>query len=205
MSKSSQTKKQLFDVDVDNDPLFGEYERSRALINGPDRRRALKELEILAHRGSIMSLFFVSDAMRDGWEYDQNLPRAEAWYRVAVESGSARGIFSLGLTHLLMHRFDEAIEELEAAISRDYPPAYNSLAGVYLRGDGVPVDRQRAIKLLRKGSMLGHLPAKRNLIRQLIHGSCGFEGRIEGFLGVLPYAIDIGRLKAKDVDTDRLR
>ncbi|MDB5492720.1 MAG: hypothetical protein JWP86_57, partial [Phenylobacterium sp.] len=156
---------ELYDSDARDDPFIAEYERARDSLHTSEWRRRLEELEQLAYRGSIMSILLVSDAMRDGWMYDQDLPGAEAWYRVAVESGSARGLFGLGLTHLLMGRFSEAVQDLEAAIARNYPPAYNALAGIYFRGDGVPVDRPRARHLWRKGAAMGHLPAKRNLVQ----------------------------------------
>ena len=131
---------ELFDADASNDPFLVDYERARDLLQTADWRQGLQELEGLARRGSIMSILLVADAMRDGWKYDKDLPGAEAWYRVAAESGSARGLFGRGLTHLLMDRFSEAIQDLEATIARGYPPAFNALAGVYFRGDGVPVD-----------------------------------------------------------------
>ena len=73
-----------------------------------------------------------------------------------------------------MDRFNEAIQDLEAAIARDYPPAFNTLAGIYFRGDGVPVDRKRRVVLWRKGAALGHVPAKKNLMQQLLWGRFGF-------------------------------
>ena len=195
----------LYDMDGRSDPFFVDYERARDALNGPSWHDGLIELEELARRGSIMSMLFVADAMRDGWKYDQDLPGAEAWYSVAVESGSARGLVGLGLTYLLMGRFSEAIENIEGAIARTYPPAYNSLAGIYFRGDGVPINRPRALELWRQGAAFGHLPAKRNLILQLVYGSNGFQGRIEGVLKILPYAFEMGRVKATNPDTDRLR
>jgi TPR repeat protein len=195
----------IFDVDAQNDLLLTEYERARALLQGSDWRQGLLELEALAHRGSIMSILLVADAMRDGWMYDQDLPGAEAWYRVAAATDSARGFFGLGLTFLLMNRFDESIQALQAAISRDYPPAYNALAGIYFRGDGVPVDRLRALDLWRKAASLGHLPAKQNLVQQSLWGRYGFWGRFEGALKLLPFAIEIATARATNRYTDRLR
>lgn len=196
---------ELFDIDARSDPHLAAYERARDLIQGADWREGLDEMERLAHGGSLKSMLFVSDAMRAGWMYDQDLPGAEAWYRVAVESGSARGLFGLGLTHLQMGRFSEAIEDLEAAIARGFPPAYNTLAGIYFRGDGVPVDRRRALQLWRKGAALGHLPAKRNLTHQRLHGRYGFWGRITGALAALPVAIEIAAVTTTSRDTDRMR
>lgn len=198
---------ELYDIDARNDPLLAEYERALSLLHGSDWRRGLDELEGLAHRGSLMSTLFVADAMRVPWGYDQDLPEAEAWYRAAVEAGSARGLFGLGLTHLQMGRFSDAIQDLEAAIARDFPPAYDALAGMHFRGDGVPIDRQRALRLWRRGASLGHLGAKRDLLRELIRGRYGLWGRVEGLLKVLPLAIDIVRTRNRYRDgyTDRLR
>jgi TPR repeat protein len=196
---------ELFDVDARNDPFLADYERARDLLQTADWRRGLEEMERLAYGGSIMSILLVSDAMRTGWGYDQDLLGAEAWFRVAVESGYARGLFGLGLTHLHMKRFGEAIQELEAAIARNYPPAYNALAGVYFRGDGVPVDRGRARELWRKGATLGHLLAKRNLLQQSLHGRYGLLGRVAAVLNILPIAIEIATVQATNRYTDRLR
>ena len=196
---------ELYDVDAREDPFLAEYERARDLLHGADWNQGLETLESLAHQGSLMSILLVSDAMRTGWMYDQDLPGAEAWYRVAVESGSARGLFGLALTYLQMGRFNEAIQNLEAAIARDFPPAYNALAGMYFRGDGVPVDKQRALDLWCKGAALGHLPAKRNLATQRLHGHYGFRARIAGWLGVLPVALEIVNLREVAPYTDRMR
>jgi TPR repeat protein len=196
---------ELYDVDARSDPLLAGYEHARQLLQTSDWRRGLEELERLAHRGSIMSMLLVSDAMRDGWMYDQDLPGAEAWYRVAAESGSARGLFGLGLTHLLMDRFSEAIQDLEAAIVRNYPPALNALAGIYFRGDGVPVDRRRALNLWRRGASLGHLPSKRNLVQQSLPGRLGPWRFVLGVIGLLPVATELSTVKATNRYTDRLR
>jgi len=193
------------DLDARNDQFLGEYERARELLQGSDWRLGLEEIERLAYRGSIMSILLVSDAMRSGWMYDQDLPGAETWYQVAVKLGSARGLFGLGLTRLMMHRFDQAIQDLEAAIGRGYAPAYNALAGIYFRGDGVPVDQGRALDLWRKGASFGHLPAKRNILQQSIHGRYGLWGMFTGLFTLLPVVLEIGIVRTTNRYTDRLR
>lgn len=194
----------LYDVDARIDPFFAEYERARDALYGADWLEGVEEIERLAHRGSIMSILLVADAMRvGGWIYDQDLSGAEAWYRVAIDSVSARGLFGLGLTHLLMGRFTEAIGELEAA-AEVFPPAYNALAGIYFRGDGVLVNKQKARQLWLKGSALGHLPARRNLCRLRLHGRIGFRERLAGLLDVMPLAFELVEIKASPY-TDRMR
>ena len=88
----AKPRPELYDVDARNDPLLDKYELARDLLYTSDQHTAMDELKRLADQGSIMSTLLVSDALREGWVYDQDLPGAEAWYRTAVESGSARGL-----------------------------------------------------------------------------------------------------------------
>lgn len=194
-----------FDQESRNDPLFLEYQRARDLLKTQDWRLGLEELELLAHRGSIMSTLLVSDAMRVGWMYDQDLIGAGRWYRVAYESGSLRGLFGLGLTHLAMERYEEALEELHTATVENYAPAFNALAGMYFRGDGVEVDRKRAEQLWQEGASRGHVPARVNLVKQQMQGSYGALGRLKGAINILPTAIALVSVRSETPYTDRLR
>ncbi len=196
---------QVLDSDAKGDPFITEYKLARDLMKGADWPRGLKELEGLAHEGSVMSILFIADAMREGTFYDKDLPNAEDWYRVAVEAGFVRGVFGLGITHLRMGRFAEAIQDLEAAGARSYAPAYNSLAAIYFHGDGVIVDRQRALDLWRKAASLGNIPAQRNLVHQFIRGRYGFRKRVEGWAKIFPLAFEIMKLEREAPDSDRLR
>jgi TPR repeat protein len=185
----------FYGEEAHNDPLRAEFEGARALLDGEEWRRGLDELESLAYRGSMLSTLCVAGCMLEGWGYDQDLPGAEAWYRVAVESGFAAGLFGLGITHIRMGRFSEASEELQHAVSRNCLPAYNALAYLYSRGDGVPIDRQKALNLWRRGASQGHLTARRWMIWALIHGYGGLRGRFEGVLDAFPLALEIARAK----------
>ena len=196
---------ELYDIDARNDPFLAEYELARDFLRTPEWRQGLKELEALAYRGSIMSILLVADDLRYGRMYAQDLPDAERWYQVAVESGSARGLFGLGLTHLLMDRFEDAIQDLQAAIARNYPPAFNSLAGIYSRGDGVPVDRRRAVELWRKGASLGHLQSKQNLMQQSLRGVLGPWRFVLGVIAFVPVVIEIGTARVMNPYSDRMR
>lgn len=193
------------DVDSSNDAYIEEYERARNTLATSNWSHGLQQLEQLAHRGSITSILLVADEMRKGQLYNQDLPGAEAWYKVAVDSGSARGLFGLGLTYLLMGRSSEAIQYLESAIARDYAPAYNALAGIYFRGDGVLIDRQKARDLWRGGACRGHLPAKKNLLHQSLHGRYGIWGRIVALMNLLPVVLEISVIKVTSPYSDRLR
>jgi tetratricopeptide (TPR) repeat protein len=185
--------KDLFDRDARSDPYLAEYKRVVDLLWTSEWRPALKELEGLARNGSIMSILLIADLIRAGRMYERDLPGAEEWYRIAVETGSARGHFGLGLTYRDMGRLEDAVRELEVAIARNFPPALNALAVMYFRGEAGLVDRPKALDLWRRGASLGHIPSKRNLVEQYVHGSYGLWRRILGNVAVLPVAIEIGK------------
>ena len=167
----------IFDEEEQRDPHLAEYVAARRLLN-TDLRQGLRIMEELSHRGSIMSILFVADAMRTGWEYEQDLPGAERWYQVAVDAGSMRGLWGLALTHRRMGKHDEAIRELELAISNNYPPAMNTLASINYIGSGVSTDKAKAYELWRRGAALGHFYSKRNLAWRYLRGELGFWSRI---------------------------
>jgi TPR repeat protein len=194
----------LYDADARRDPYFAEYVTARELL-ATDWRKALKDMEALAHRGSIMSMLFVSDAMRDGYKYDQDLPCAERWYRVAVESGSVRGQAGLATTHVRMGRYAQAVEELESAIAKRYPPAMNSLAVMYFRGDSIPQDKAKALDLWCRGASLGHYHSKRHLIGQSLHGKFGFWKAIWAAWLFFPTVMDLAKIRFANRYSDRMR
>jgi TPR repeat protein len=194
---------ELYDRDGRSDPLFSDFRRASDQLRA-DLPGGLRELERLAHGGSPMSMLALADALRDGRGYATDLTAAEAWYEMAVKSGSTRALVGLATAHLLMGRFGDAIQELEAAIANGYPPAYEVLAGIYFRGNGVPVDRRRARELWRQGASLGHVPAKWNLVHYSIRGHYGLVSWAWALLELWPTAIQFGSTRRKNPHTDRL-
>lgn len=171
---------ELYGLQAGDDPLREEFEHARSLLDGTEWRRGLEHLQGLAHQGSMLSTICVAGCMLEGWRYDQDLLGAERWYRVAAQSGFSAGIFGLGVTYQRMGRFVEAAHELERVVSLEYRPAYNALAYLYSRGEGVPLDRHKALALWRTGASQGHKPARLALARALIRGYEGLRGRLQG-------------------------
>jgi len=195
---------ELYDVDARSDPYLDEYVKARDRIaaEGP---WAVKEMEALAYRGSIMAILYVSDAMRAGTTYDQDLPGAERWYEVAVASGSIRGLTGLAATHLLMGKVEQAVTELDAAIQKNYPPAMNDLAGIYFRGDLGRRDKPTALALYQRGASLGHFPSKVNLVRLSLHGRFGFWRRWRVLHEIPGVVADHLKIQSTNPYTDRVR
>lgn len=195
---------ELYDIDAQGDPYLDEYVKARDRIaaEGP---WAVKDMEALAHRGSMMSILYVSDALRAGTTYDQDLPGAERWYEVAAASGSTRGLTGLALTHLLMGKAPQAVTGLEAAIEKNYPPAMNALAGIYFRGDLGRRDKPKALALYQRGASLGHFPSKVNLVRLALHGRFGFWRRWLAIREIPSVIADHLKIQSTSPYTDRMR
>jgi TPR repeat protein len=194
----------LYDTEVRADPYLGEYVRARDLL-ATDRNQAIKDMEALAYRGSVLSTLFIADAMRDGYVYGQDLPGAERWYEAVAAAGWARGLTGLAVTHLLMGRTEEAVKELEAAIANNYPPAMNTLAGIYFRGDGGFADKSKALALWKRGASLGHFHSKRHFITQSLHGKFGFWRRLVAVPQMVSLIADHVSIQTTNPYTDRVR
>ncbi|MBJ7446528.1 MAG: sel1 repeat family protein [Brevundimonas sp.] len=184
---------ELYGLEALNDPFREDFERARALLDGPEWERGLEELEMLAHAGSMLSTICVAGCMTKGWYDHKDFAGAEAWYRVAAEAGYAAGHFGLGVTYHQMGRFSDASVEFQEAASRDYGPAYNALAHLYSRGEGVALDRRKALALLRTGASRGHQRAKASLAKALIHGYGGIRGRFEGLARLFQLFAEVWR------------
>jgi TPR repeat protein len=108
---------EIYEPDDRFDPFIEEYRQLRSLISS-EGTSAVPKMEALAYRGSVMAVVFIADQMRIGSFYDRDLPGAERWYRSAADSGSARALHGLGLTHWLMGGRSEAVEEFERAVAQ---------------------------------------------------------------------------------------
>ena len=194
----------LYDQEQKTDPYFREYSDAVARLS-TEWRQATLDLKELAYRGSMMSMLYIADVKMRGWKIPQDLPGAESWFEAACKSGSLRGRCGLALTHLLMGKFSRAIDELEEVVADGYPPAMNSLAGIYFRGDGVDVDKKKAYALWRRGASLGHFHSSRHLFQQSIRGQFGAAAFIRAPLVFLSAFFKVFPALASNSHSDRMR
>jgi uncharacterized protein len=136
-------------------------------------QKALQDLEVLAERGSIISMFNVGMAYKNGVLGDPDMARAEWWFRRAASLGSHPAEFMLGIIYMRRGDRQPGLEMLQSAAGAGYAPAMRALGGLYLRGDGVPQDLAAAQSWLERASSLGNLLARQNLARALIAGRFG--------------------------------
>lgn len=92
-----------------------------------------------------------------------DLVRARKAYERAAREGYAPAQYRLGLMVCRPKALAVAVRYLRAAAEQSYAPAMNQLALMYLDGEGVPPDPNKAIELLQASSSLGYGPALNNL------------------------------------------
>ena len=186
------------------EPDLKEFIRLRDLV--PENpAQALREIEGLADRGSAMSMLYIADALRTGSTYQQDLEKAEGWYRHVVHAGLPHGAHGLGLIHRMRNKYSEAMEEFEVGVQGSFAPSMNMLGLMYFNGEGVEKDILKAKKLWRRALDLGNLWSKQNLARACVSGKFGVSNILYGIFLFLSGTIDIPIIVWTDRYSDRLR
>jgi uncharacterized protein len=144
-----------------------------------DPGHALRELEALAHRGSPMSMVYLGDAFRRGVGTPINIEQSENWFRRAYEAGSVEGLFQLGSLLLNLKRGDDAEKIFSEGVAKNFAPAMDRLATLYLK-TGNAEKLAQAKTLLERATELGNVFAKRHLAGLLLSGRYGVRGMLRG-------------------------
>ena len=164
-----------------NDPYLSEYLSAGRTLDR-DRPQALREIESLARRGSVLSMLFVADSLRRGSDWKIDLDKSAGWYGHAASLGSGRAMYGLGRVHLARRELDKAIDALEAACDRGCGAAMWTLGLLYKQGgDGVAPDIDKARALFERGASQGHIWSSRTLSILLMSGRYGFWARLFGY------------------------
>lgn len=196
---------------TDWDPVLSQdlhidrYKVARDRLHSDEWESGLNDLETLAHEGSLLSALLIADALREGRLYKQDLQMAEKWYSAAAESGSLRGCFGLGLTHLKLEQHDEAVRLLNLAAEAGYPPALNVLAGIYFRGNLSVRDRAKAEDFWNRAIDAGHVSAKVNYNFHKARGGYGVLRIPGGVVNYISAREEQERIKSISDEFDRLR
>ena len=102
-----------------------------------------------------------------GWFYlngfgtPQNLRDAEHWYRRSARLGEPRAMFSLGQIAYGEGMFEVAQQWFERAHKHGHIRSLYWLGKLHWRGQGVPCDRVKAIKLFEQAARANDYEAKR--------------------------------------------
>ncbi|MFN3352775.1 MAG: tetratricopeptide repeat protein [Brevundimonas sp.] len=147
----------------------------------------------------------MADEMRKGGGvYKQDLVLAKKWYQFAIDAGSVRAFYGLGLINLYYREYSQAIYHLEKASEYGYAPAMGALGSVHFKGLGVDRDKRKGEHLWRRASELGHLNSRMILVSRQVRGHYGVRGFIEGLLNLFPVSFDHAKTRSHDPDSERL-
>ncbi|MCB1888234.1 MAG: sel1 repeat family protein [Rhodocyclaceae bacterium] len=91
---------------------------------------------------------------------------------------------------------DEALRYYQQAADQDYPDGIYGLARMYMAGDGVERDRERAHKLLLKAVNLGHARSTNALVDEYLNGHFAPAESGTDIASLLKASADAGYLRA---------
>jgi TPR repeat protein len=174
-------------------------------LRGTEPARALEEFKYLAGIGSVNSMVYLGEIFRDGIGTPVDIDESEKWFEKAWASGNISGLLHLGGLYLGKEQYEKAENVFKMAADRNYPPGIYWLARIYLRGPERFRDQKAGIDLLERASSLGHVHAKRDLSKYLLHGSSGILGRIRGLGFRVILFFDVFRIALHDPASQKLK
>lgn len=147
-------------------------------------------LKRAAEHGEIDAQVMVGDLFRQGVGVPKNLTEAMRWYRVAAEHGDQRAQYLVGLMHFkgwgTQRDVGQAIVWEQKAAAQHGPMATlaeESIAGIYLKGDGVPRDYAESARWFRRAADHGSANAYLSLAQLDEQGLAGPSNLVEAYVG----------------------
>ncbi|MDD4837452.1 MAG: tetratricopeptide repeat protein, partial [Dethiosulfovibrio sp.] len=130
-----------------------------------DKGEALKWYSAAAKQGHAGAQYNLGLMYRDGEGIGVDRPQAIHWITKAAKQDHETAQLTLGLLLLRDSRDDpkkapQAAQWLQKAAEKDNPSACYNLGRMYLLGEGVDQDRERAKELLQKAAESGHVYAQ---------------------------------------------
>lgn len=165
---------------------------------------AIQEFKTLADRGSVMSMVYLGDAFANGTGSHADLEEAEKWFLRASATGSVEGTFHLGAFYFDRKEYSKAEHVFDSNGLKDYPPAMDRLAWIYIETKQ-PEKIERARRLLERASALGHIYAKRHLAGLMMRGKLGLSAVLPGVRLFFAAVLDGLRVGFRDPLSERLR
>ena len=123
---------------------------------------------------------------------------------VQLAPGDGRMLYQLGRAYDKA-RNPRAIDLIKAAISTQYPAAYNHMGMLYWYGDYTEQDYWQAGQYLKLGAELGNLQSSYNYAHLLVEQGDGGDEDLENALAAILFAADQGYIAAHESLGDWLR
>lgn len=137
-----------------------EYRKAKAILTDPTLMReeklsAVDTLEQLWQQGFTTAAHQLGKAWRDGLCDPPDEKQAEKWFRLAAEAGLDFSQYALGKLLQGQKRGGEAVLWYEKAAAQDNQYAQYRLGKLYLSGEAVPKNVERAIEYLTASAKQG--------------------------------------------------
>jgi TPR repeat protein len=159
-----QSAAQSYDWAENN--LGAAYEHGRGRTK--DEAKAAIWYRKAADQGNSLAQYNLGWLYESGRGLPKDLAEAAKWYRKAADGGHAGGEYDLGRFYEngfggLPQDKTEAARWYEKAADQNLPIAQNDLGRLYVAGEGVPLDQDKALVLIRRAGAAGNLVAISNL------------------------------------------
>jgi TPR repeat protein len=171
---------------------------------GPNSAEALKLMNILADKGSALSMVYIGDTHANGRGVERNIDLGIQWYRRSAEAGSIEGAFRLSKHLWSKNKYNESIEVLKKIAASGFSPAAFIIGSTYFNGDNVEKNNIEAVKYWKLAEHNGHLLAKRSLSIYLRSGEEGIFGRVKGYIKLFAMLPESVTVSANNPSSDRL-
>jgi TPR repeat protein len=171
---------------------------------GPNSAEALKLMNILADKGSALSMVYIGDTYANARGVERNIDLGIQWYQRSAEAGSIEGAFRLAIELWHKNQYKDSIEILKKIAASGFSPAAFILGSIYFNGDNVEKNNIDALKYWKLAEDNGHLLAKRRLSIYLRSGEEGIIGRFKGYIKLFTALPEFVTVAAKNPGSDRL-
>ena len=165
---------------MENSIAVGEHRLAASLYDRGSYGESLEIYRKLAENNDSDCQTFVGWMHHKGLGTTKDDEEALRWFKKAADLSNLEGMFYCGRLMTAMARHQEAFAWYEKAAANGYSAAHFRLALAYDRGQGVGVDKSKALEYMRMAAEKGHVLAKREIGIRLILRGRGFREKIIG-------------------------
>ncbi|MEJ2705121.1 MAG: tetratricopeptide repeat protein [Sedimentisphaerales bacterium] len=119
-------------------------------------RRAISGYEKRAAAGDPEAMFWLGKMCELGLGVKEDTTKELDWYRKAAEAGHREGMVEHGWACYRTEDFENAFKSFNKAAEQGSAEALLSLGWLYSKGQGVSMNRSKAVELWRKAADRGH-------------------------------------------------
>ena len=155
--------------------LAADYRKAKAILTNntltrEEKRGAADALERLWQEGFATAAHQLGKVWRDGLCDPPDEKQAEKWFRLAADADLDYSQYALGKLLQGQRRIGEAVSWYEKAAAQGSQFAHYRLGKLYLTGDGVPKDVERAVEHLTASAKRGNQYAQYTLGKLCLMG-----------------------------------